>query len=115
MRTPDIELLWWQGCPSTERALGELGKVLDEVGLGGTEVRMTEVGTDEQARTHEFVGSPTIRIDGVDVAPPEEEEPTGLSCRVYRRDDGRISPTPDPESVRRALWRALDEAKEING
>jgi hypothetical protein len=49
--------------------------------------------------------SPTIRIDGVDVQPPGEE-PVGLTCRVYHRRDGRISPTPDPADVRDALLAA---------
>ena len=51
----------------------------------------------------QFVGSPTIRVNGVDVQPPVDGEPTGLTCRVYRRRDGRISPLPDPEDVREAL------------
>ena len=33
-------------------------------------------------------------------------EPTGLTCRVYRRRDGRISPTPDPADLRDALRAA---------
>jgi hypothetical protein len=46
-------------------------------------------------RRERFVGSPTIRVDGVDVQPPVGE-PFGLTCRVYHRRDGRVSPTPDP-------------------
>ena len=38
---------------------------------------------------------------------PESDEPVGLSCRVYRRRDGQISPVPDREDVRAALRRAL--------
>jgi hypothetical protein len=51
------------------------------------------------------VGSPTILIDGADpLSAPGE--PTGLSCRVYRRRDGRVSPTPDPDDLRAALTAA---------
>jgi hypothetical protein len=52
-----------------------------------------------------FIGSPTIRIDGVDVQ-PTAQEPYGLTCRVYHRRDGRVSPTPDPADVRDALRAA---------
>jgi hypothetical protein len=106
MRTPDVELLWWEGCPSTERALDELRGALAELGLGGADVRTTEIRTDAEAEAAEFRGSPTILIDGADLAPLGHEDPPGLSCRIYRRRDGRISPTPDPDDLRDALRRA---------
>jgi hypothetical protein len=107
MPGPDVELLWWEGCPSTARARGVLRDALDELGLNGVPVRETEIRTDDDARADGFVGSPTILIDGEDIDPPGPDEPTGLSCRVYRRRDGRVSPTPDPDDVRDALRRAL--------
>jgi hypothetical protein len=107
MRTPDVELRWWVGCPSTEAAYAEVRKILDGLGLADVEVRMAEVKSDEDARASRFPGSPTVLIDGQDVVPPGPEEPIGLTCRIYRRRDGRISPTPDPADVRDALRRAL--------
>jgi hypothetical protein len=62
---------------------------------------MTEIATDEEAGTARFAGSPTILVDGTDVVPVDGE--IGLSCRVYRRRDGRVSPTPDPDDLRDAL------------
>jgi hypothetical protein len=106
VRTPDVELLWWAGCPSTERALVQLRAALDESGLTGVEIHARELRTDGEAAEAEFVGSPTILIDGADVAPPSGDDPVGLSCRVYRRRDGRISPVPDPDDLRAALSRA---------
>jgi hypothetical protein len=64
-----------------------------------------EIESDEQARREQFPGSPTIRIDGEDVFPPEEGEPYSLTCRIYHLRDGRVSPTPDPEDLREALRR----------
>jgi hypothetical protein len=106
MSIPKIELLWWEGCPSTERALAELRDALDDVGLNGAEVRTREIMTDADAGDAGFLGSPTILIDGVDLVPAPPGERPGLSCRVYVRRDGRISPTPDPEDLREALRRA---------
>jgi hypothetical protein len=103
---PEIELLWWAGCPSTERALAELRSALRELGLDGTELKVTEIKTDEDADDAGFLGSPTILIDGRDLVPAGPDDAIGLSCRVYRRRDGRISPTPDPDDLRDALRAA---------
>lgn len=111
MSAPRIELVWWEGCPSTERALSELREALAEVGLDGTEVRTIEIETDEDAAQAGFRGSPTILIEGVDVAGGDPDEPTGLTCRVYRRRDGRVSPIPDPDDLREALRRAAARAE----
>jgi hypothetical protein len=107
----NVELLWWEGCPSTERALEAVRDALSELGLSGVEVRMREIETDDDARDAGFVGSPTILIDGADLVPAADEEQIGLSCRVYRRRDGRISPIPDPDDLREALARAADRAE----
>ena len=100
----EVELLWWEGCPSTEKALETLRDVLGEEGLDPDAVVLREVRTDGDAERERFVGSPTIRIDGVEVA-PAEREPAGLNCRVYRLRDGRISPTPDREDIRDVIRR----------
>jgi hypothetical protein len=77
------------------------------VGLDPERIEVREIGTDEAAVREEFVGSPTIRVDGRDVQPPRDE-PVGLSCRVYRLRDGRVSPLPDREDVREALANAIE-------
>jgi hypothetical protein len=66
---PEIEVLWCEGCPSTDRALGDLRAALGELGLGPTEVRLIDLTHDHQALSRGFAGSPTILIDGRDVAP----------------------------------------------
>lgn len=100
-----VELLFWAGCPSHPKALADLREAMGALGLDPGGVIVREVLTDEQAAGEGFVGSPTIRIDGLDVQPPVDE-PTGLTCRVYTRRDGRISPTPDPADLREALQAA---------
>jgi hypothetical protein len=99
-----VELLWWEGCPSTPEALGDLRRVLREEGVD-VDIEMVEVQSDEDARRARFPGSPTIRIDGEDIVDPEETEPFSLTCRVYRLRDGRTSPTPDLEDIREAVNR----------
>jgi hypothetical protein len=102
-----VELLWWDGCPSHPEALSQLARILREEGIEA-EVELVEVRDDQQAREERFPGSPTIRIDGHDIVPPEDGEPYSLTCRVYRTRDGRISPLPDPEDVREAVRHARD-------
>jgi hypothetical protein len=103
---PRIELLWWKGCPSWERALETLRRATEEAGLDPGSIEIREVDTEALAEREGFVGSPTIRVDGLDLQPPIDGEPTGLACRVYRRRDGRSSPLPDPEDLRVALRSA---------
>jgi hypothetical protein len=106
-----VELLFWDGCPSHPKALVELREAMMDVGLDPSTVVVREVKTQPEAAVQRFVGSPTIRIDGVDIQPPDGE-PVGLTCRVYHRRDGRISPTPDPANVRDALHAAGFAATE---
>jgi hypothetical protein len=106
---PTVELLYWNGCPSHPRALSELRQGMAALGLDPETVLVRAVDTDELARTERFVGSPTIRVDGVDVVQPPEEEPYGLTCRVYYARDGRIVPVPDPADIGAALERAMTE------
>jgi hypothetical protein len=78
-----------------------------ELGLDPEAVEVRRVDTEEAAEGERFAGSPTIRVNGADVQPPGPEEPIGLSCRVYRRRDGSVSPLPDPADVRDALAAAI--------
>jgi hypothetical protein len=100
------ELLFWDGCPSHPQALEQLRAAMADLGLDPDQVLVREVDTDQGADRERFVGSPTIRIDGVDVQDPGDE-PAALTCRVYHRRDGRVSPVPDPADVRDALRNAM--------
>jgi hypothetical protein len=108
-----VEFLYWDGCPSHPKALADLRETMDALGLDPDAIEVRRIHTEQQATHERFVGSPTIRIDDVDVRNPGEE-PFGLSCRVYNRRDGRVSPTPDPADLREALTRAIAGAEENN-
>jgi hypothetical protein len=99
---PRVELLWWSGCPSWEEAVRLVRAEMEAAGLDPEALEVREVHTGGEAEREGFVGSPTIRVDGRDVQDPGEE-PVGLTCRVYRLRDGRISALPDPADVRDAL------------
>jgi hypothetical protein len=105
---PRVEFLFWADCPSHPRAWELLQEVLAEEGLEAA-VERIEVVTDEEAERWRFPGSPTLRVDGVDVDPAGASQMgTALTCRVYVLENGRFSPVPSREMIRQALIRPGD-------
>jgi hypothetical protein len=103
-----IEYLYWEGCPSHERAQPLLRALMQELAIPEEELVVLEMKTDADAQLHRFIGSPTIRVDGVDVQDPGETA-YGLECRIYHHRDGRISPLPDREGLKEALTGYADQ------
>jgi hypothetical protein len=97
-----IEVLHWEGCPSTPEALDLLREVLAEHGVAD-EVEIREVATQAEAEALRFPGSPTIRIDGRDVDPAGADARPSLTCRIYPLPDGRVSPVPARQQLEEAL------------
>jgi hypothetical protein len=105
----EITFLYFEDCPSHEAALARLRQVMAEEGIQA-EIEIVKVETDEQAQSRRFVGSPTILIDGQDIDPLPADIQVALTCRAYQLEDGRISPLPSANMVRRALRRAAGAA-----
>lgn len=97
-----VELLYTLSCPHHERARADLQRILGEYAIE-TPIQLVPVERIEDAEFLAFAGSPTIRIDGVDLVPPAGDEPPGLGCRAYRQPDGSISWTVPEQSVRAAV------------
>ena len=98
-----LEVLYFDGCPSHERLLPVLRALAAEHGLQVILRRIEDAADAERAR---FLGSPSVRVDGVDVEPgAEQRSDFGLRCRLYRSPDGQSGVPPD-------AWirRALDQA-----
>ena len=98
----DVELLYWDGCPSYPEARALLAEVLAERGVDA-DIRMREVTTDAEAEALRFPGSPTIRIDGRDVDLRGADARPALTCRIYYLPDGRVSPIPSRDDLEAAL------------
>jgi len=105
-----IDFLYFEDCPSHPEALERLRDVLAEEGIEA-EIAIDRVETEAQARRLRFVGSPTILVNGQDVDPPDGDAYVALTCRVYRHEDGRFSPLPSKDAIRRALRAAQTNAK----
>ena len=98
-------LYYFTDCPSYTTALENLKEALRREGLS-EDVEIVSVADDAQARVAQFIGSPTIRINGVDVEGPEAEH-SGywFGCRVYVGGAKRAG-WPSVEQVQQALRRA---------
>ena len=97
---PVVELLYFDGCPSHERLLPVVERLVAE---HGGDLRVRAVQTVEAAEAQRFLGSPTVRVDGVDIEPGAGARTDfGLKCRIYRSEEGQ-SGVPPEAWVRSAL------------
>jgi DNA-binding transcriptional ArsR family regulator len=95
-----IEILYFDGCPGHEPLLPSLR----ELAAGhGAELEHRHIQTLEEAEQARFLGSPSVRVNGVDVEPGAAERADfGLKCRLYRSPDGQ-SGLPPRDWIERAL------------
>ena len=105
MSRPRVEILFFEGCPNHEPARRLVERVAAELRIE-TEIRLVEVTDAAVAVELRFTGSPTVRVDGVDVEPGAgARREFVLACRVYRREDG-VRERPRESWVRDALMAA---------
>lgn len=105
-----IELLYFDGCPSWECGLKNLEAALQEEGLSAS-IEMVKVMEADDAARLKFLGSPSFRVDGVELW-PEERGIYALSCRVYSSPEG-IKGCPTVKMLREKLHRQ-EEKNEGN-
>ncbi len=97
-----ILFLYFTGCPNHKEAWRNLTETLGEHEIEASIERMT-VETDREAKRLGFLGSPTIKVNGVDVETSARRRlDFGMSCRVYRVG-GHILGSPSKEMIQRAL------------
>ncbi len=86
-----VTLLYFDDCPNwieTDQHLTQLQAEIPDL-----EVARRLIETPEEAERHEFRGSPSILVDGVDPF-ADPGSPVGLSCRIYSTPSGLAgSPT----------------------
>ena len=99
-----VEFLYFDGCPSYAKALDNL---IDALALERlpVEVEMIRVRGSADAQVKRFVGSPTIRINGVDIDGKEADSRTyAYCCRSYR-EGAEVAGWPSVDRIRQALRR----------
>jgi len=101
--TVQVELVYFDGCPSWEAAWSELGLAIAAKRLR-VDVRLVNLEDLPPDRQQGFAGSPTIRVNGRDLE-GYDGEPV-LACRRYAGNDGRG--WPSQEQLREALMAAAE-------
>jgi len=99
--TPDIEILGSPGCPHAEAAIRGVREVAARL-APEADVRVTSVRDADEAAALGFPGSPTIRIDGLDLEDPDIGPPA-FACRRYEGGTG----VPPTWLIEAAMLRAL--------
>ena len=100
-----IEFLWFDDCPNHTTARALLSEILAERSI---EAKIDDINVPdlESGERVKFAGSPSIRIDGVDIEPGYED--TGdyaPRCRVYPTSAG-LRGVPEREWVVAAIEAA---------
>lgn len=68
-----VEILTVTGCSSAQPTKDKVVALLAEHGLRDVNIRETVITTQEQAARKKFPGSPTVRVNGVDVESSDGE------------------------------------------
>ncbi len=99
-----IEVLYVPDCPHLPAALLRLHEILAAEGVAAA-IHQVAVSNLAMAKALRFCGSPTIRINGRDIAGESEEvSHFAMSCRLY---PGAKQPgVPPVEMIRRAVREA---------
>lgn len=99
-----VELLYFDGCPGYEELRPRLERLLAERGLP-VSLELLPVTNLEEAKEKQFLGSPTVRVDGRDVEPAAAHRADfGMKCRLYSTSTG-IGHSPPDELIAAALER----------
>ena len=97
-----IEVLYFDGCPNHKPAVERVRQVLKEEGLSAEILEVTVSGP-AIAQELGFLGSPSIRVNGLDVEPEARRASAyGMMCRTYAVN-GRREGLPSHEMVRQAI------------
>ena len=104
----NVEIFYFKDCPNHQPTVDLVQDVVAELGLTA-DIVTTEVTSPADARRLRFLGSPSVRVDGIDVEPAARSgRDFGLSCRTY---DGHGM--PDRKMITDALRET--QAAETSG
>lgn len=99
---PTIELVYDRDCPNVGSCRGVLRSALVQLGVSQSWSEWDRSASDTPAVYRHF-GSPTILVNGRDIAAQAGAEHAGNSCRVYADESGALTGTPSVELVLKAL------------
>jgi hypothetical protein len=101
-----IEVLYFDGCPNHAPTVERVRQIAGDLGLqiGVEEINVTSF---DEAQRLRFLGSPTVRVNGIDIDPAARCRTNyALSCRVYPG----VSGLPPDELIVAALQSSAQPA-----
>ena len=102
-----IELLHFDGCPGYAELRERLPRLLERAGVDA-EIEERRIDSEGTARRERFLGSPTLRIDGLDVVSSvADSDAYALRCRLYS-SGGVLERTPPDEWIIKSLRAAAN-------
>ena len=101
-----IEVLYFDGCPNHLPAVNRIGEVLKQEGIPA-EIAEVKVEDEATARALGFLGSPSIRVNGLDVeTAARSSKDFGMMCRTYLEGGNRVG-LPSREMMRAAIREGM--------
>jgi len=82
MKGKVVEILYTDVCPFWKDTLKTINEIIKELNIT-VAVKKTRIANEEEAKNNRFPGSPTVRINGVDVDPIAKETEGYIGCRIY--------------------------------
>lgn len=101
---PTVELVYDSDCPNVADARRQLLAAFDALGLTPSWREWDRGDSGSPDRVRRF-GSPTILVDGKDVAGGEATD--AACCRIYRSEGDALSGVPPLEQIKAALASAV--------
>ncbi|RKZ06332.1 hypothetical protein DRQ32_11295 [bacterium] len=78
-----IDVLYFDGCPNHEPALEQVRDTIATAAIDAV-LNEIEIKNLEDVERLAFLGSPTIRINGIDIEPERRDDTNyAMSCRRY--------------------------------
>jgi hypothetical protein len=100
-----VDILFTKDCTDWETADELVQQALQDLGLEA-DFNYWLVESDRKAFEYNFIGSPTIRVNGEDLFPTKKGTPAGLRLRSYFSDEGMLG-HPTYEMIVEALQERL--------
>jgi mercuric ion transport protein len=108
-----VQVLYFDDCPHYLPAVKLVSETLRSEGIDAR-VERVRVATAEQAQAIEFLGSPTVRINELDVEPEARmQKGYGFGCRTYP-DGGKRSGLPSRQMIVHAIEEAAGNSSHID-
>ena len=106
----EINLLYFDGCPSWQIALANLQTALKEERLD-IPINLIEVKSDQDAAAVKFLGSPSFQIDGKDFW-SDDLQIYSMNCRVYGTLEG-LKGWPTVDMFRQKLLSMIKVKEQL--